>query len=151
ILSLENDAFLEACHKAYAPVGLSEPKPKVSWEGWVGPKHNWRGHDGEFHGHYLSACARMIGLSGDEQIRSKAGQLVEALARYQQPDGPIYIGAVNAKELKALFDGEPESAYLFYVIHKWLTGLYELYVYAGDEQALDIARRWTDSIARNIN
>lgn len=147
--SLENEAFLEAFHKAYAPSRVPEPRPKVSWGGWVGPKHNWGKHDGEFQGHYLSACARIVALGRDDDIRRKSCRLVEALARYQHSDGFIYVGVVTRRELDALFRGSPSNIPL-YVIHKLLMGLIELYLYAGDEQALAIAVRYGEAVATRL-
>ncbi len=151
LLSLERDAYLEAFYKCFPAPGVPEPKPTVSWTGWVGQKHNWTGHDGEFHGHYLSACARIIGLSDDSEMRTHTEILVNALARYQQPNGSIYIGYVNEKNIENLFRGIEPRTIVFYTIHKMLMGLYELYVYAQNQQAWEICLRWADDIARRVN
>ncbi len=149
LLSLENDAFLEAFYRAHPRPRMREPRPTVSWGGWVGPKHNWRKHDGEFQGHYLSACARAAVLGQDARFRDKSRSLIDALAEYQLPDGMIYVGRVNQEELAALFQGTPTSIPL-YVIHKLLMGLHEQHLYLGDSLALDMAVKWTDSLARNV-
>lgn len=150
VLSLENDAFLEPFHKAYAPPGVPEPRPTVSWGGWGGPDHDWKGHDGEFHGHYLSACAQIVALSGDTEIRDKSQALVAAFEPYQQTDGSLLIGTVTQKYLEDAFRGQHETV-LFYVVHKLLKGLFELGVYADNQQALSMCLLWADRLAERVN
>jgi len=150
LLSLEPAAYLEAFYKACPITEVPEPKPTVSWTGWVGAKHNWAGHDGEFHGHYLSALARIVGLTGDAEVRARADALVDALARFQRPNGSIYIGYVNENNIDNLFRGIEPRVIVFYTIHKLLMGWFELYRYAGSDRALDMCRRWADDLAGRI-
>ena len=95
--SLENATFLEAFHWCSAPAGVDRPRPRARWGGWMGT-----GHDGEFHGHYLSACARTIALSADRALAEKTAALVEALARYQQSSGSLWVGTVTERALADL-------------------------------------------------
>ena len=145
LFSLENEAFLEAFHWTAAPEGLSPPQPRVRWGGWMGTTH-----DGEFHGHYLSACARAIAISADEPLAAKSEALVAALARYQQPSGALWVGAVTEQALDGLRAGQLSSI-PYYTLHKLLMGLFELGTLAGNEQALEMSVRLADYIAAGVN
>ena len=81
---------------------------------------------------------------------SHGRRLIEALGRYQQPDGVIEVGYVTSEHLLAHYQGRPKNNAL-YGVHKLLTGLYEMYRYADDPQALEIACRWAENIAGHVN
>ena len=145
LLSLENDAYLEAFHWCFVPLGVRRPRPNVSWGGWIGTTH-----EGDFQGHYLSACARIICLTGDEELSSKTASLMSSLAHYQQQNGAFWVGAVTEAALVGLHTGEL-STIPYYTMHKLLMGLYELGTLGGSELALEMSDRYADWVAETVN
>ena len=145
LLSLENDAYFEAFHWCFAPPGIRRPRPKVSWGGWMGTTH-----DGEFHGHYLSACGRTICLTGDEELSRKAASLVSSLSHYQQQNGAFWVGAMTEQDLVGLHTGKLKTI-PYYTIHKMLMGLYELGSLGGSDLALEMSFCLADFVADTIN
>jgi len=111
--------------------------------GWEAPDGELRGHFAG--GHYLSACALMFASTGDEALRHKANELVEELAKCQQPDG--YLGAYPASFYDRLKSYKPVWA-PFYTYHKIMAGLLDMYVYCGNTQGLVMAGRMADWAAK---
>ncbi|MGA7520959.1 MAG: beta-L-arabinofuranosidase domain-containing protein [Acidobacteriaceae bacterium] len=107
--------------------------------GWEAPNIELRGHFAG--GHYLSACALMHASTGDDHIRDKGNELVAMLAKCQQPDG--YLGAYPVSFYDRLRHFEKVWA-PFYTYHKIMAGHLDMYVHAGNEQALETAERMAD-------
>jgi len=117
--------------------------------GWEKPDVELRGH---FTGHFLSACALSYAGAGDELLRDRGRMVAAELAKCQKANGGGYISAFPLEFFDRLKAGQKVWA-PWYTIHKILAGLLDMYVLAGDEQALDVARglagwtkRWTDAI-----
>ena len=79
-----NDRLL---HMFRVTAGL--PSTAEPLGGWEAPDCELRGHFAG--GHYLSACALMYSSTKNEELRSKANELVAELIKCQKPNG--YLGA----------------------------------------------------------
>jgi DUF1680 family protein len=105
-------------------------KPFGGWE------HSTCAIRGHFLGHYLSACARIYATSKDRETKEKADHIVEELAKCQQQNGNGYVGPIPEKFFDILESGKQGQIWApYYVIHKVLMGLYEMYKLAGNAQA----------------
>lgn len=154
LLSLDNDSLLypyrfEAAlpHWEYhGPESLTRPgKP---YGGWEHPTCSLRGH---FLGHFLSACARIYATTGDKEIKNKADSIVMELARCQQQNGNGYVGPIPEKFFDILESGKMGQIWApYYVIHKVLMGLYEMYKFAGNRLAFQIMKGMVDYIKRRV-
>jgi len=113
--------------------------------GWEKPDCELRGHFAG--GHYLSACALMYAGAGDEELKSRGNNLVAELARCQQANGDGYLSAFPKSFFDRLRDGKEVWA-PFYTLHKIMAGLLDMYVYCGNEQALEVAEGMAGWIGR---
>ena len=118
--------------------------------GWEKPTVELRGH---FTGHYLSACAQMSVSDGDTLLRGHGNAVVAELAKCQKANGNGYLSAFPPSFFDRLKAGQKVWA-PWYTIHKIMAGLLDMYVLAGDEQALHVVcgmagwtKRWTDSLS----
>jgi DUF1680 family protein len=132
LLSLDPERLL---HVFRLNAGI--PSNATPYGGWMSPKHKSRG---EFVGHYLSACARMVALTGDKQLRTRAAQVVAGLAECQEKVGNGYL---HTHPDKFTVRGEAPVPF-WYQIHKVLAGLLDMHQYCGNEQALRVACKLGD-------
>ena len=141
LLSLDPDRLL---HTFRINAGIpSSAKPLGGWEE---PKCELRGH---FVGHYLSACALMYASTGDERLKQKAAAVVAGLAECQAKLGSGYLSAYPESFIDRVEALKPVWA-PYYTLHKIFAGLQDVYVYCGNQQALDVCKRFADwVIARN--
>jgi len=111
--------------------------------GWEAPDCELRGHYAG--GHYLSACALMYASCGDDDLKNNANTVVTELAKCQSAMKSGYLSAFQVE----LFDRLRERQRVwapFYTVHKIMAGLLDMYVYCGNEQALDMVQKmagWT--------
>jgi hypothetical protein len=139
--SIPNDSLLFPFYKEAVVRVPSGSRPLGGWEDM---SVDVRGH---YLGHYLSACARIYAATGDTEMKAKADQIVAELARCQQANGNGYAGPTPEKILTALENGRQSDVWApYYVVHKVLMGLYEMYLYTGNEQALRVARGMADYV-----
>jgi uncharacterized protein len=131
LASIPNDRLL---HSFRVTSGL--PSSASPLGGWEAPDCELRGHFAG--GHYLSACALMYASSQDEELRTKATELVAELAKCQQPNG--YLSAFPATFFDRLQKHEKVWA-PFYTYHKIMAGHLDMYVHCGNEQALATAEK----------
>ncbi len=111
--------------------------------GWEAPDCELRGHYAG--GHYLSACALMYASTGDEDLKNNANTVIAELGKCQKALKSGYLSAFPVEFFDRLRDRERVWA-PFYTIHKIMAGALDMYVYTGNEQALDIAEKmagWT--------
>lgn len=115
--------------------------------GWESPTCQLRGH---FLGHWLSAAAKVYNATGDIEIKAKADKIVAELSRCQKENGGEWIGSIPEKYLNWLEVGKPVWAPQ-YTLHKTLMGLYDMYEFGGNKEALHILInaadwyiRWTE-------
>jgi len=112
--------------------------------GWEAPDCELRGHYAG--GHYLSACALMYASTGDEDLKSNANGVVAELGKCQKALKSGYLSAFPVEFFDRLRDRERVWA-PFYTVHKIMAGALDMYVHAGNEQALDIAEKMAGWVA----
>ena len=130
---LPNDRLLYSFRETAGIAPNAEP-----FGGWESPKSELRGHFNG--GHFLSACALMYASTGDEDLKTKAGTLVNELARCQKALGTGYLGAYPTEFYDRLRSGQKVWA-PFYTYHKIMAGHLDMYLHCGNEQALDIVEK----------
>ena len=106
--------------------------------GWEAPDCELRGHYAG--GHYLSACALMYASTGDEDLKNNANVVIAELGKCQKALKSGYLSAFPVEFFDRLRDRERVWA-PFYTIHKIMAGALDMYVYTGNEQALDITEK----------
>lgn len=112
--------------------------------GWEKPDSELRGHFAG--GHYLSAVALLYAGTGDDELKKRGDALVAALADCQREMKSGYLSAFPVEFFDRLRDRVKVWA-PFYTIHKIMAGHLDMYVHAGNEQALQTAERmagWVD-------
>ncbi|SPF44164.1 Tat pathway signal sequence domain protein [Candidatus Sulfotelmatobacter kueseliae] len=111
--------------------------------GWEAPDCELRGHYAG--GHYLSACALMYASSGDEDLKKNADTVVAGLGNCQAALKSGYLSAFPIEFFDRLRERQRVWA-PFYTVHKIMAGLLDMYVYCGNEQALEMVQKmagWT--------
>lgn len=109
--------------------------------GWEHPLCQLRGH---FLGHWLSAAAMEVAVTGDLELKAKADTIIAELATCQQANGGEWCASISEKYLTLIAHGRTIWAPQ-YTIHKTFMGLLDQYELTGNRQALDIAvnfARW---------
>ena len=151
LLSLQPERFL---HRFRLNAGLP-PKDSL-YGGWE--RMEVSGHS---LGHYLSACSMMYAASGDKRFKEKLDLIIIGLAECQAARKTGYIGGIPNED--KIFDevasGDIRSQGFdlnggwvpWYTEHKVLAGLIDAYYYAGDEQAKQIAIKFSDWIHVKFN
>jgi uncharacterized protein len=112
--------------------------------GWEKPDCELRGHLAG--GHFLSACALAFAGTGDEAIKEKGNAMVSELAKCQAKIGNGYLSAFPEEFFDRLRDGIRVWA-PFYTLHKIMAGHLDMYLYCGNQQALETCERmagWVD-------
>lgn len=112
--------------------------------GWEKPDSELRGHFAG--GHYLSAVALLYASTGDGELKKRGDALVSALADCQKELRSGYLSAFPTEFFDRLRDRVKVWA-PFYTIHKIMAGHLDMYVHAGNEQALQTAEKmagWVD-------
>jgi DUF1680 family protein len=137
LMSLSSDALLfNHRHEAV----LAQWTRPAEHTGWEDPACQLRGH---FLGHWLSAAARIWAATGDEQVKAKADAIVSELAKCQEQNGTGWAGSIPEKYLEKVVRKQPVWA-PHYTLHKTLMGLWEMFEYAQNAQALDVLVRFAD-------
>jgi DUF1680 family protein len=119
--------------------------------GWEAPDCELRGHYAG--GHYLSACALMYASTGDETLKANGNTVVAQLAKCQDALKSGYLSAFPVDFFDRLRERQKVWA-PFYTVHKIMAGLLDMYVYTGNEQALDMAEKmagWTASYTQALS
>jgi DUF1680 family protein len=109
--------------------------------GWEAPDCELRGHYAG--GHYLSAAALMYASTGDEDLKKNANTVVAELGKCQAALKSGYLSAFPIEFFDRLRERQRVWA-PFYTIHKIMAGLLDMYVYTGNEQALEIVEKMAD-------
>lgn len=139
LMSLSNENLLQ---NYYMEAGLWHPRQRpegIHW-GWESPTCQLRGH---FLGHWLSAAAHIYANTGDAEVKAKGDRIVAELGRCQRENGGEWAGSIPEKYLDWVARGKPVWA-PHYTVHKTLMGLHDMYALAGNEEALDILRKWAN-------
>ncbi len=112
--------------------------------GWESPDCELRGHYAG--GHYLSACALMYASTGDEALKANANTVVAELAKCQAALKSGYLSAFPVDFFDRLRNRERVWA-PFYTIHKIMAGNLDMFVYGGNEQALEVTEKMAGWVA----
>lgn len=146
LVSLPSDRLL---HSFRITAGLSSSAEPLG--GWEKPDCELRGHFAG--GHYLSGCALAHAATGDEEIKSKANNMVAEMAKCQEALKSGYLSAFPEEEFDRLREERRVWA-PYYTYHKIHAGLIDMYAYCGNQQALDMAEKmggwvghWLESIS----
>jgi len=117
---------------------------------WEKPDCELRGHFAG--GHYLSACALAFASSADEELKRNGDLMVSELAKCQAQNKNGYLSAFPFEWFDRLRDGVNVWA-PFYTYHKIMAGHLDMYMLAGNEQALGTVekmagwvRAWADPL-----
>jgi DUF1680 family protein len=118
---------------------------------WEKPDCELRGHFSG--GHYLSACALAFASSGDDELKGNGDLMVAELAKCQAQLKNGYLSAFPQELFDRLRDGVNVWA-PFYTIHKIMAGHLDMYMLAGNQQALETVekmagwvRSWSDPLS----
>ena len=112
--------------------------------GWEAPDCELRGHYAG--GHYLSAAALMYASTGDEDLKKNAEVVVAELGKCQTALKSGYLSAFPIEFFDRLRERERVWA-PFYTIHKIMAGLLDMYVFTGNEQALEMVEKMAGWVA----
>ena len=110
-------------------------------------------------GHYLTALAQAVKVTGDKELKEKSQTLIAGLEECQKKLGTGYLfGAkVEDKEdVEKQFDilegkKKGETWVPWYNMHKVLAGLVDTYKYTGNETALLVAEKLGDWIYERVS
>lgn len=154
LLSLSADRLLT---RFYINAGLP-PKDSV-YGGWES-----EGLSGHTLGHYLSACSMMYASTGDARFKKRVDYIVGELAKCQVARKTGYVGAIPNEDsiFYKVQHGEIKSGGFdlnggwspWYTVHKVMAGLVDAYLYADNNEALNIVTKmagWTASIVNPLN
>jgi uncharacterized protein len=147
LLSLDADRLL---HMFRVTAGLaSNAKP---YGGWEAPDIEVRGHT---MGHYLSACALMYRNTGDATLKARTDYLVAELAKCQdalpkQGFNPGYLSAFPESFIDRVEQQKNVWA-PWYVIHKIMAGLLDVYEQTGNRQALAVDTKMADWVKFRVD
>jgi len=118
---------------------------------WEKPDCELRGHF--VGGHYLSACALAFASSDDEELKRNGDLMVAELAKCQTQHKNGYLSAFPEEYFDRLRDGVNVWA-PFYTLHKIMVGHLDMFMFAGNEQALGTTEKmahwvkgWTDPLS----
>lgn len=128
-----------------------EPKAEA-YGGWEG--QSLAGHS---LGHYLSACTLMYQTTGNIEFEKRVDYIVNELDTIQHHNRDGYLGAfTNGKKIfeEEIAKGEIRSQGFdlngiwapFYTHHKVMAGLRDAYRLLGNQQALDVEKKFADWI-----
>jgi len=112
------------------------PSSAIPYNGWEDPTCELRGHFAG--GHFLSAVALAFAASGNTALKSRGDELVSGLDACQKKIGTRYLSAYPTELFEHLAQGKPVWA-PFYTYHKIMAGLLDMYLLAGNADALRIA------------
>ncbi|MGE0771174.1 MAG: beta-L-arabinofuranosidase domain-containing protein [Cyclobacteriaceae bacterium] len=154
LLELDPDRLL---HRFRLHAGL-EPKGEI-YGGWE--KESLSGHS---LGHYLTAVALLYATHNDPELKKRSDYIVSELALCQDARKTGYVGAIPKEDTlwAQVARGEIKSAGFdlngiwspWYTVHKVMAGLFDAYLYTGNEQAKEVLSKmadWTGDELKNLN
>ena len=134
LLFLDNDRML---HTFRLNVGL--PSGATPCGGWESPTTELRGHST---GHLLSALAQAYASSGNSAFKTKGDSLVTVLAQCQSRAATAGFNTGFLAAFPESFIDRVEARQdvwaPYYTIHKIMAGLLDMYLLAGNAQALTV-------------
>jgi uncharacterized protein len=113
-------------------------------------------------GHYLSACSMMYQATGDARFLERVNYIVSELKRIQGADSSGYIGAFPHG--RKIFEEEVAKGNIrakgfdlngiwspFYTEHKVMAGLRDAYRYCGNNDALEVEKKFAAWVGRIVS
>ncbi len=150
LLSIEPNRLL---HRFHANAGL--PVKGDIYGGWES-----EGLSGHTLGHYLSAISMAYAATGHAEFKNRVDYIVGELEYCQQARKTGYVGAIPNEDsiFSKVARGEIRSGGFdlnggwapWYTVHKVMAGLVDAYLYAGNDNALDIASKMADWTGQTI-
>jgi len=139
LMELDSSALLQNYYLE-AGIGQVFGAKTMKHGGWEDPSCQLRGH---FLGHFLSACAIRYDETGDKEIKAKADAIVHELSICQKENGGIWVASIPEKYFTWIANGKAVWA-PHYTVHKTFMGLVDMYKYAGNEEALEVAKKFAE-------
>lgn len=146
LLSLPSDRLLHTFRLTSGIASQAEPLG-----GWEKPDCELRGHFAG--GHVLSALALSYDSTGDDEIKARGNELVSELAKCQEKNQDGFLSAFPVEEFDRLREERRVWA-PYYTYHKIMAGHLDMYLYCGNDQALQVAENmagwvghWSESIS----
>ncbi len=118
--------------------------------GWESLDCELRGHTT---GHVMSALAQMYAATGDLLMKAKGDSIVKGLRVVQEAHGNGYISAFPEELINRNIKGTSVWA-PWYTLHKILSGLIDQYIYADNQEALEVATdmgKWASAKLKDID
>jgi len=146
---LDSLAVDRLLHSFRITAGISSSA--TPYKGWEEPACELRGHFAG--GHFLSAVALASASSGNAVLKSRGDELVSGLGACQKKIGTRYLSAFPAELFEHLAQDKPVWA-PFYTYHKIMAGLLDMYLLAGNADALQIAQgmgQWAQDFMGNFS
>lgn len=151
LMLLEPDRLL---YRFYKNAGLP-PKDSI-YGGWESD-----GLSGHTLGHYLSAASLMYTSTGNAVLKQRVNDIVTVLMQCQQARGTGYVGAIPNEDsiFAKVARGEIKSSGFdlnggwspWYTVHKVMAGLVDAYLYAHNEQALQVVEGMANWAYNTVN
>lgn len=110
-------------------------------------------------GHYLTAAAQAVKTTGDTELKDKLAAIIAGLAECQDKVGTGFIFGAQMEDkskIELQFDilegKETGNTWVpWYNMHKVMAGLVDTYKYAGNEQALEVAKKLGDWVYNRVS
>lgn len=146
----DNDRIL-AHYRETANMDTKGAKSYGGWESGLLAGHSV--------GHYLTAVAQAIKVTGDKELKDKLDAIIAGLAECQDKLGTGFIFGAQVqdkenveKQFDLLEQGTTAGTWVpWYNMHKMVAGLVDTYKYTGNEQALDVAKKLGDWIYNRVS
>jgi uncharacterized protein len=119
-----------------------------SLDGWEKLDTEVRGHT---LGHVMSGLALMYATTGNVAYKNRGDSIVKALSECQRilnQDG--YLSAFPPNFIDRCIAGQPVWA-PWYTLHKIIAGLADMYIYAGNKKALELAEGMSGWAYKKLN
>lgn len=134
MMELDSEALLQNYYLE-AGIGQNFGSKAMRHAGWEDPTCQLRGH---FLGHYLSAAAMRYYETGDGEMLAKADAIVHELHICQKENGGLWAASIPEKYFTWIAKGKAVWA-PHYTVHKTFMGLLDMYRYADNKEALQVA------------
>ncbi len=148
IHSISADTILYAFrYNANTNYGATLDLPGEAFGGWSAPGHVYAGH---FEGHFMSAAAMLYTQTKENSLRKKLVAIVDGLEEVQnllysgsEYQKPGYLSGFSEERFNVLESGS-KCKVPWYMIHKIMQGLLDIYKYTGYEKALLLVTKMAD-------
>ena len=108
-------------------------------------------------GHYLTALAQAVKVTGDKELKEKSQTLIAGLEECQKKLGTGFLFGAKVEDKEDvekqfdILEGKKKGEVPWYNMHKVLAGLVDTYKYTGNETALLVAEKLGDWIYERVS